>query len=313
MLTLAELAYPLVDPIAFRVLGHPVRWYGISYVLAFAGAWVILRMLARRGRWPVAEDRVADVLFWGILGVFLGGRLGWVLFYGMHQAGWSWSSLLKVWEGGMSFHGGLLGVILAYWTYCARMGLRRGEFFDGLSLATTPGLFIVRLANFVNAELYGRVWDGPWAMRFPDYEHPAVRGPDHWVAGDPVRGPWLPDLRHPSQLYEALGEGILLFLALRWLMLRRGVGGGRIAAAFLIGYGLVRFAVEFTREPDAGIGYQAVGLTRGQELCAAMVLAGLVVLALCRRSPTPARPAALPPAAPPPAAPTSGGGGAPQA
>lgn len=285
MITLAEIAYPRIDPIAFRVFGHPVRWYGISYVLAFVGAWLILRMLARRGRWPVAPDRVADVLFWGILGVFVGGRLGWVLFYGMHEPGWQWSSLIKVWKGGMSFHGGLLGVILAYWIYCKRMHLRPGEFFDGLALATTPGLFIVRLANFVNAELYGRVWDGPWAMRFPDYEAPGVGGPENWVPG----GPMLPDLRHPSQLYEAFAEGLLLFLVLTWLMLRKGVGGGRIAGLFLVGYGCIRFLIEFTREPDAGIGFSFMSvLTRGQELCVGMVMAGLIVLALCGRRSGPA-------------------------
>jgi phosphatidylglycerol---prolipoprotein diacylglyceryl transferase len=223
------------------------------------------------------------VLFWGILGVFVGGRLGWVLFYGMHEPDWSWAQILQVWKGGMSFHGGLLGVIVAYGLYCRQQRLKPGAFFDGLALAATPGLFLVRLANFINAELYGRVWDGPWAMRFPDYEAPGVGGPEHWVPG----GPMLADTRHPSQLYEAFGEGLFLLLFLGWLMVRRGVGGGRIAGLFLVLYGGVRFLIEFTREPDAGIGFSFLGwLTRGQELCVGMVLAGLIVLALCGKNDT---------------------------
>lgn len=289
MLLLAEIPYPRIDPVIFTLGPVSVRWYGVSYVLSFLCAFLVLRHLARRGRWPVPAERVADVLFWGILGVFVGGRLGWVLFYGLHDPEWSWSRIFRVWEGGMSFHGGLLGVIAAYWIYARVMRVPRGELFDGLALATTPGLLLVRLANFVNAELYGRVTDSALGMRFPDYE--TVK-PEHWVPGGPV----LKDLRHPSQLYEALGEGLLLFLVLRWLMLKRGVGGGRIAGAFLVLYGVVRFTVEFTREPDAGLGLVFLGvLTRGQQLCAGMVLVGLVVLALCGRAPraeAPAGPAA---------------------
>lgn len=286
MPTLAEIVYPRIDPIVFQIGELKVRWYGISYVLSFVAAYLVLRGLSRRGRWPVPVDRIADVLFWGILGVFLGGRLGWVLFYGMHTPDWSWSKVIRVWEGGMSFHGGLLGVIVAYWVYAARMRVPRGELFDGLALATTPGLVFVRLANFVNAELYGRPWAGPWAMRFPDYEAPGIRGPEHWVPGGPMT-----ELRHPSQLYEALGEGVLLFVVLRWLMLRRGVGGGRIAGLFLVLYGLARFTIEFVREPDKDLGLTFLGfLTRGQQLCLGMVVAGLIVLALCGRRPAPAAP-----------------------
>ncbi len=288
MLTLAELTYPRIDPILFQIGDLKVRWYGLSYVLSFVAAWLVLRGLARRGRWPVPAERVADVLFWGILGVFVGGRLGWVAFYGLSMPDWSWAKTLKVWEGGMSFHGGLLGVIVAYWIYAARLRIPRGELFDGLALATTPGLFLVRVANFVNAELYGRAWDGPWAMRFPIYDAPGLSGPEQWVPGGPLTEP-----RHPSQLYEALGEGLLLFLALRWLLLRRGVGGGRIAGLFLVLYGLVRFGLEFVREPDKELGFVFLGfLTRGQQLCLGMVLSGLLVLALCGRGR--ARPTAPP-------------------
>lgn len=280
MLTLAEIPYLRIDPILVEIGSLKVRWYGVSYVLAFAAAFVVLRALARRRRWPIAPDKVADVLFWGILGVFIGGRLGWALFYAPAQADWDWSRIWRVWEGGMSFHGGLLGVILAYLIYARNMGLPKGELFDGLALATTPGLIVVRLANYVNAELYGRVTTGPLGVRFPDY--PRVGGSEHWVEG----GPLLPDLRHASQLYEALGEGVLMLVVLGWLMVRRGVGGGRISGLFLVIYGAVRFGIEFTREPDPGLGFPFLGLfTRGQQLCLGMVVAGIVVLAMCRRKP----------------------------
>lgn len=269
-----------IDPVVFHIGNLAVRWYGISYVLSFLLGALILRDLAKRGRWPVAPERVLDVLFWGILGVFVGGRIGWVLFYGMHQADWTWDKWWRVMDGGMSFHGGLAGVVVAYWIYAAVMKVPRGALFDGLALATTPGLLLVRLANYINAELYGRVWDGPWAVRFPDYYGPGVGGPENWETHGKR---WLQDLRHPSQLYEGLIEGLLMFFVLRWLMLRLGVGGGRIAGLFLVLYGASRFFLEYVREPDAGLGG---GLfTRGQQLCLGMVVAGIVVLLFCARKP----------------------------
>lgn len=180
----------------------------------------------------------------------------------------------------MSFHGGLLGVIVAYLIYAARMRVPKGQLFDGLALAATPGLFLVRMANYINAELYGRVWDGAWATRFPDY-YSGGGGPDTWKE----RGErWLPDLRHPSQLYEGLAEGLFLFLLLRWLLVRRGVGGGRISAFFLMFYGAIRFGIEYVREPDAGLGTPFLGIfTRGQELCLGMFVVGVIVFLLSKR------------------------------
>ena len=278
---LAEIPYPRIDPDLLHLGPITVRWYGVSYVVAFALAWLVLTGLARRKRWPVEPDRVADVLFWGILGVFLGARIGWIFFYGMQQPTWRWTDAYKVWEGGMSFHGGLLGVILAYLIYVRRTKKPLGEFFDGLALATPLGIVCVRLGNFINAELYGRPWDGPWAMRFPRYE--AFDGPQGWeaavAAGTPK--PLYTALRHPSQLYEALGEGLLMFFLLRWLMLRMGVGGGRIAGAFLMGYGTVRFFVEYAREPDSHLKGVTGLFTRGQQLCLGMILAGLTLLVVC--------------------------------
>ncbi len=284
MTLFAEIPYPRIDPIVVRIGDIAVRWYGVSYIIAFALAFLVLYGLAKRRRWPVAPEKVLDVLFWGILGVFIGGRLGYFFFYGL-SIGYEWWQIIEVWKGGMSFHGGLLGVIVAYWIYAKRTGVGRGEMFDGLALATAPGLAAVRFGNFINAELWGRTWDGPWAMRFPLYESPNFRGPELW---EKARDSGLPEnalygpLRHPSQLYEMFAEGILLYFVLRWLMLGRGWGGGRIAAAFLVGYGTFRFIIEFFRQPDTGIGLGFLDLSRGQMLCVGMVLAGIVVWLMCK-------------------------------
>ena len=298
MTHLAEITYPIIDPILLDFGSIKVRWYGVSYIIAFVLAAFVLRGLAKRGRFPVPADKVVDVLFWGILGVFLGGRLGYFFFYGLSQGYELWQ-IVEVHKGGMSFHGGLLGVIVAYWLYCWKHGAPRGEFFDGLSLATAPGVAVVRLGNFVNAELWGRQWEGAWSMRFPRYNdfvhylHPAKAkqyAPDStgWFkareAGEDVNALFEP-LRHPSQLYEMMVEGVILYFVLRFLMLRLGWGGGRIAASFLVLYGAGRFIVENFREPDAPIGFDWLNLTRGQWLCTGMVLAGIIVWLLCKPFP----------------------------
>ena len=162
-LLLAEIPYPRIDPV---IIG-PVRWYGVSYIAAFGLAFLVLRDLARRGRWPVHPDRVADVLFWGILGVFLGGRIGYMAFYAENKAIVEWVNFR---QGGMSFHGGMTGVVLAYFIYAIVNKIPFRHLGDGLALATPLGIASVRLANFINAELWGRPWDGPWAMRFPVYK-----------------------------------------------------------------------------------------------------------------------------------------------
>jgi phosphatidylglycerol:prolipoprotein diacylglycerol transferase len=295
VLHLAEIAYPRINPIVVQFGDVKVHWYGITYILGFIAAGFILHALAKRGRWPIAPEKVVDVLFWGILGVFLGGRIGYILFYGI-SLGYEPAQYFKVWEGGMSFHGGLLGVILAYSIYCWKKKLRLGEMFDGLAFATTPSLFFVRFGNFINAELYGRTWDGPWAMRFPRYESFGdANGWQKVYDATPERADLFTALRHPSQLYEACAEGLLLFLILRWLMVKKGIGGGRIAGAFLILYGIFRFFIEFVREPDEGIGIVFLDLfTRGQQLCLGMVIAGLIVWWRSSRNPNPG-PGPLPP------------------
>lgn len=289
MSLLSEIPFPLVDPILWDTgfAGIKIRWYGVSYIVSFLLAGLVLHGLARRGRWPVAPERVVDVLFWGIVGVFVGGRLGYVLFYALGR--YDFWQVLKVWEGGMSFHGGLAGVVIAYAIYARKAGISGAALFDGLSVATPPGLLCVRLGNFVNAELYGRPWDGPWAMRFPNYESGAWSDASGWWAihrsgaAEPY-GFWT-ELRHPSQLYEAFFEGVVLYLILYWLLVRRGVGGGRIAGAFLLLYGVFRFGIEFVREPDKEFGLELFGvLTRGQSLCFLMIGLGLFVLWRCSRS-----------------------------
>lgn len=258
---LAEWTYPRIDPV---VIG-PVRWYGVSYIVAFGLAYLVLRSLSKRGRWPVHPDRVGDVLFWGILGVFLGGRIGYMLFYAEDK---SLSEWIHVQQGGMAFHGGLAGVLIAYVVYSIAKKIRVRDMLDGLSVAAAPGIFCVRIANFINAELVGRPWDGPWAMKFPKY-----------VIGKEAEFKWDTVARHPSQLYQAIGEGLLSFLIVRWLMLRRNWGGGRVACAFIVLYGTFRFFTEFFREPDPQLGFQWLGMTRGQEFCVAMVMIGLVAYA----------------------------------
>jgi phosphatidylglycerol:prolipoprotein diacylglycerol transferase len=286
-LVLAEIPYPQIDPVIVRIGGFALRWYGVSYILAFALAYVVLRWLSKRGRWPVPPERVGDVLFWGILGVFVGGRLGYMAFYAEDKSPEHW---VRVWEGGMAFHGGLLGVIVAYWIYAKVAKVRFRDLADGLALATPLGIFCVRLANFVNAELIGRPWDGPWAMRFPKYDLVTM---EEVGRTPPV---------HPSQLYQALTEGLLLFFLLRWLMIGRGWGGGRVAAAFTIGYGAFRFVTEFFREPDPQVGYFWGWATEGQLFCVGMVVLGTVALALLSRAPAgPLAPPAPRPAPPPPA------------
>lgn len=252
---LSVLPYPHLDPVAFRLGPLAVRWYGLAYLTAFAAGYAVLLHMSRRGVLRVAPDLVGELVAWLAAGVVLGGRAGWWLFY--HRGGGPepWYEPLALWHGGMSFHGGLLGVCaaLALWSW-----RRRASFWnlaDALALVAPLGLFLGRLANFVNAELVGRPTALPWGMVFP---------------GDTVA-------RHPSQLYEALLEGPLL-LAVLWVAhrtFRRRPGDGTLAALFLVLYGLFRFAVEFVRQPDEQLGFIALGwLTMGQLLSAALAVVG---------------------------------------
>ncbi len=298
-----EIRYPFIDPVAIDLPGPlDVRWYGLGYMVAFGVGFVILRRLARRRFLKLEPDAVGDLIFALVLGVILGGRLGYILFYDFPRFAANPLSILRIWEGGLAFHGGLVGAIVAGALFARRHAATPLNVGDGIALGVCPGIFAVRVANFVNGELFGRVAgaDVPWAMRFPtDPQATALLG-----AGGSLRdreriiesayesGQWdairhLVPLRHPSQLYEALGEGLLVGLVLwalfRWSA-RRGhpLADGFFGGVFLLGYGLVRTFIELFRQPDVqftgngdDLGTVLGPLTMGQTLSLAMILAGI--------------------------------------
>lgn len=265
------LIHPQFDPIAIALGPLKVHWYGLTYLAAFALFWGLARMRLRQspyaervaqGRWSI--QTIDDLLFHGVLGVVLGGRLGYCLFY---QPGHYLSHPLEIvylWQGGMSFHGGMLGVIVSMVWFAHRQGLPWLDITDFIAPCVPTGLAAGRVGNFINGELWGRAADPslPWAMVFPQSASP------------------LP--RHPSQIYQFLLEGLLLF-ALLWWLARKPRPLGWISGAFLLGYGVLRFVAEYFREPDAFLGLLAAGLSMGQWLCVPMVLAGAALLAWSRR------------------------------
>lgn len=254
---LAALRFPEIDPVALRLGPLAVRWYGIAYLLGFLAAYLALRTMIRRGMLRITESQLGDLLVWMVIGVMVGGRAGWWLFY--HRAGEDpepWYEPLAIWNGGMSFHGGLLGVAVVFAVWSRLRGASLWNLADCAALVTPFGLFFGRIANFINAELVGRPTSLPWGVIFP---------------GESVA-------RHPSQLYEALLEGPLLLIMLwsAWWLLRPREG--RIAALFVMLYGIIRFGVEFTREPDPQLGFIAFGwLTMGQLLSGVIVLIGAIL------------------------------------
>lgn len=257
------LPYPDIDPVAIAIGPVQIHWYGLTYLggLAFAW-WFALRRASRPGA-ALARDQVDDLIFYAAIGIVLGGRLGYSLFYGWEQLVEDPSWLLRVWQGGMSFHGGLLGVIAAMYLFARRRGIAFGDVLDFVAPLAPVGLGLGRLGNFIGQELWGRASDVPWAMVFPR---------------DPLQLP-----RHPSQLYQFALEGVLLFILLAWFTARPRPTWAA-AGLFGVGYGCLRFCVEFFREPDAHIGFQAFGwMTRGQLLCLPMILLGLIMLAWAYR------------------------------
>jgi phosphatidylglycerol:prolipoprotein diacylglycerol transferase len=255
------LVHPNFDPIAFSVGPLAVRWYGLMYLAGFAAGWWLGLKRIERGAAPVTRQQFDDLLFLAVLGVILGGRLGYVLFYKPAYYLSHPLEILAVWQGGMSFHGGLLGVMLAMWFAARRHRIRWLELMDFVAPLVPLGLAAGRLGNFINGELWGRATGLPWGMVF--------RG-----AGDAPR--------HPSQLYEFALEGVALFVIL-WLYSARSRPRGAVSALFLLGYGVFRFIAEFGREPDAFLGFLALGLSMGQWLSAPMVLAGALLLAWSAR------------------------------
>ncbi len=255
------LTAPQIDPIAIQLGPLAIRWYGLMYLIAFLAFWWLGRRRARQTGLLQAQQ-VDDLLFYGALGVILGGRLGYVFFYGFEQLLADPLYLVRIWQGGMSFHGGLLGVLVAAWLFGRKHGLGFFGVTDFIAPLVPLGLGAGRVGNFINGELWGRVSDAPWAMVF------AHAGP-------------LP--RHPSQLYEAFLEGLVLFLLL-WFYSAKPRPRMAVSGLFLVGYGAARTAVEFAREPDAHLGYLAGGwLTMGMLLSVPMVLVGAVLMGLAYR------------------------------
>ena len=300
----ALIPFPEISPEIFSIplfgMEFALRWYALAYIAGILIGWrIFLGAMRRPALWPdstapMSEKQVEDLLTWIILGIIIGGRLGFVLFYDPLQYLQDPLKILRVWDGGMSFHGGLLGVIIGAWVFAGRHGISRLSVGDALSIAVPPGLLLGRLANFINAELYGRAADVPWAVKFPHMCR------DVALQGCEVAGEWFYTgaevARHPSQLYQAALEGAVLCVLLLWLAYRRQAlkAPGRIMGVFLTGYGLARFAVEFVRQPDHQftgpgnpLGYALqlgeAGLTMGQLLSLPMIAVGLFFAFRARR------------------------------
>lgn len=249
--------YPSIDPIIFSLGPLQVRWYGVMYLLGFLAAYLLGRIRARKSWISIEEAKVEDLVFYGAMGAVLGGRVGYVFFYGFDQFLKDPFWLFRVWEGGMAFHGGLLGVFAALILFTRKNGYRLSEVCDFVAPLAPLGLGFGRAANFINAELYGRETAVSWGMVFPT---------------DP-----LGLLRHPSQLYQMFLEGVVLF-GLVWLYSSKRRAPWAVSGLFLVGYSLARYCVEFFREPDASLVFE--WMTRGQLLSLPMLIAGVLMLAL---------------------------------
>jgi phosphatidylglycerol:prolipoprotein diacylglycerol transferase len=270
----AVIPFPNIDPVLIHIYGPiSIRWYALSYIAGLLlGWWYVLKLMRNRPLWegppfqgkaPATADDIGDLFVWITLGVIIGGRLGFVLFYGVLYCGFAGDAaracgglpedyianpirIIAAWEGGMSFHGGMLGVVIAIWLFCRKRRLNLLAIADLIAAATPIGLFFGRVANFINGELWGKVTDAPWGMIFCN---------DVIRAANFGQCPAGEQPRHPSQLYEALLEGVVLFLILRFTITKLGIHKrpGSVVAWFLLGYGAFRFAVEFFRDSESMI------------------------------------------------------------
>ncbi|MCH2037592.1 MAG: prolipoprotein diacylglyceryl transferase [Rickettsiales bacterium] len=251
------LDFPSIDPVIFSVGPLAVRWYSLSYIAGILLGWTYINQIIDRYSWSkVSRKNTDDLIVWMIVGIVLGGRLGYTLFYNMPYYLDNPAQILRVWEGGMSFHGGMIGTILAAFLYCRKHNIPFLQLTDLLACAAPIGLFFGRIANFINAELYGRVTSVPWAFVFPGSDNKP---------------------RHPSQLYEAFTEGFLLFIIL-WLFVwftNAKKHPGFLSGVFLIGYASFRMLCELYREPDFHIGFIISEVTMGQLLSIPMLVLGL--------------------------------------
>lgn len=258
-MSLLTIPYPVIDPILFQVGPLAIRWYSLAYIGGLLFAWRYMVHLSARPPQVASREAIDDFLVWATLGVVVGGRIGYTLFYNFDYYAANPLAVLQVWKGGMSFHGGVLGVIVSGFIFVKRRNIPALRFADIVACATPVGLMLGRLANFINGELYGRASDVPWAMVFP-------------------RGG--PAARHPSQLYEATLEGLVLFCVLYVLSRSQAIRSrpGVLTGVFMIGYAIARTIVELFRQPDAHLGVLAAGLTMGQWLSLPMIVGGIYLI-----------------------------------
>jgi phosphatidylglycerol:prolipoprotein diacylglycerol transferase len=247
-----QIQFPHIDPVFLNLGRIQLRWYGLMYMISFIIGYFLLKGLVKQKRLKLSADDLYDLLFYIIIGVMVGGRIGYVLFYDLRGYLQTPLDILKIWQGGMSFHGGFIGVILALLYVTKKKGWAFWEIGDLISVGVPIGLGLGRIGNFINGELFGRPTTLPWGIVFPE-------------------GGEMP--RHPSQLYEALLEGLVLFVILRWLF-KKNYQPGTVSWGLIAFYGLFRFLVEFVREPDAQIGFDLGPFTRGQLLTLPLLVVG---------------------------------------
>jgi phosphatidylglycerol:prolipoprotein diacylglycerol transferase len=256
------LTYPQIDPVALNLGPIKIHWYGIIYIVSFALAWLLAKKHARQLKYDWHIDTINDLIFYGASGAVLGGRIGYVLFYAFNTLLHDPLFVFKIWHGGMSFHGGLLGTIISLLLFAHKNKLTYLQTLDFVAPLVPVGLLLGRIGNFINSELWGRTTLAPWGMIFPN--------------GGPIP-------RHPSQLYESFAEGVVLFIII-WFYAAKPRTRGTVSALFLICYGSIRFGCEFFREPDLQIGFIAFNwLTMGQLLSLPMIIAGLYMWWFCKK------------------------------